>query len=66
MRTFKKIYIFCLLISTLPLIQAQNNKEQLAIQYYQNQEYEKAIDLFKDLYLKHPDAYYYNYYFQTL
>lgn len=66
MNTFKKIIVFCLLISSLPFIQAQNSNEQLAIQYYQEQAYEKAVELFKDLYQKRPDAYYYDYYLKTL
>lgn len=63
---FKKILLFSALLFGVVLLHSQNSNEQLAIQYYQNQEYEKAVELFKDLYQKRPDAYYYNYYFQTL
>jgi len=45
---------------------AQTNNEQLAVQYFKNQEYEKAVGLFKRLYNNRPDAYYYNYYLETL
>lgn len=62
----QKTTIFLVLMSSFLCLHAQSNNEQLAIQYYQNQEYDKAVDLFKELYQKRPDAYYYTYYFETL
>ena len=41
-------------------------QEQLAIEYFKRQEYEKAVDLFANLYKQQPDNYYYNYYLQCL
>lgn len=37
------------------------NEEQLALQFYQNQEYGKAAELFDQLYEKKPSLYYYQY-----
>jgi predicted Zn-dependent protease len=45
---------------------AQSNNEQLAFQYFRNQEYEKANELFSELYKQNPNHYYYTYYLQTL
>lgn len=36
--------------------------EKLAIQFYENGEYEKAADIFEKLYSKNPAAYFYDYY----
>ena len=45
---------------------AQNDKEQLAYQYYRNQEFEKAVDLFAELYKQKPGSHFYSYYLQCL
>ena len=45
---------------------AQNDKEQLAYQYFRNQEFEKAVDLFADLYKQKPNSHFYSYYLQCL
>lgn len=45
---------------------AQTEQEQLAAQYYQNQEYGKAVDIYKDLYKDDPSVFYYNYYLECL
>ncbi len=37
------------------------NEEQMAIQFYQNQEYGKASELFEQLYDQRPSVYYYQY-----
>ncbi|HOF16668.1 MAG TPA: tetratricopeptide repeat protein [Bacteroidales bacterium] len=63
---FYKIVFFLSLLSSVLTVKAQTNEEQLAIQYFKNQEYEKAVELFKGLYDKRSDAYYFNYYFETL
>lgn len=45
----------------------QNNPdEKLAIQFYQNGEYEKAKELFQNIYDKKQDTYIYFYYYRTL
>lgn len=45
--------------------QKPGNDEQLAIQYYEQKDYEKAAVYFDKLYDKNPDAYY-TYYYRTL
>ena len=45
---------------------AQSEQEQLAVQYYQDQEYEKAADLFEELYNEDPTVSFYNYYLDCL
>ncbi|MGM0612622.1 MAG: tetratricopeptide repeat protein [Bacteroidota bacterium] len=45
---------------------AQSEQEQLAVQYYQNQEYEKAADLYEELYNEDPTVSFYNYYLDCL
>lgn len=54
-----------------PVLQRQqrkqpNAKEQLAIKYYVDKEYERAAELFHQLYYEKPSNYYYNYYFNSL
>jgi tetratricopeptide (TPR) repeat protein len=45
---------------------AQTNNEQLAYQYFRDQEFEKARELFSELYKQNPSNHYYSFYFQTL
>lgn len=63
------LFLFLLLLP--PKVQAQNNagnaqQEQLAIEYFKNQDYEKAIGIFAELYKQQPNNYYYSYYLQCL
>lgn len=62
--------LFLLLIILLSLVSfgqsKKNQNEQLAIQYYQSGEYEKAAELFEDIFDKKQDTYIYYYYYQTL
>jgi tetratricopeptide (TPR) repeat protein len=53
--------LFCL-ISAFP----QSNNEQLAYQYYRDKEYEKAKELFAELYKQNPTHHFYSFYFHTL
>lgn len=41
-------------------------EEQLAIQFYQSRDYQKAVDLFEKIYDKKPSSYYYTYYLYSL
>ena len=50
----------------LPAAAQQPNQEQMALNYFQNKEFEKAASLFATLYQQKPDNYYYTYYFQCL
>ncbi len=45
---------------------AQSVEEKLALQYFQNKEYAKAADLYKEIYRKNPTPYFYNYYLDCL
>ncbi len=59
--------IFLLLIFSLTTVCAQQTQEEkLAIQYYQDAEYEKAEQLLKKIYAKKKDSYLYSYYYHTL
>ncbi len=46
--------------------QAQKQKERLAHYYYLNHDYEKAAQLFGELFKKKPNNYYYTYYLNSL
>lgn len=45
---------------------AQSTEEKLALQYFQNKEYDKAADLYKVIYQQHPSPVFYNYYLECL
>lgn len=53
----------CLLTA---VAQQQPSQEQMALNYFQNKDYEKAASIFSALYQQKPDNYYYTYYFQCL
>jgi len=60
---FKKIYIILILIITVGQLfaQKQNNKSQLAYQYYRDKEYDKAALVYKELYESGKSTTYLNY-----
>ena len=60
----KKILLLCMLFSTVVL--AQNNQGQLAYQYFQQGEYSKAIEIYKELNQKNVSASYFNPYLNCL
>ena len=55
-----------LLIATLFAVAQRSQEEQLGIQYFQNGEYEKAVQMFAKVYNSNPNSYIYYYYYQTL
>lgn len=57
---------FFLIISPANLMAQPSTDEQLALQYYQEGDFNKAVDLFEKLYKKNKSVYYYNYYLNTL
>ena len=59
------LVILCLLFLTRGFAQ-NNTDEQLAIQYYTDKEYAKAVEIFEQLFNKKNNAYYYVYYLQSL
>lgn len=58
--------ILFIFLSTNSLLAQSNPDEKLAIQYYQNGEYEKARELFEKIYDKKQDTYIYYYFYRTL
>ena len=63
----KILFTFLLLLFCCGSVFAQpNTDEQLAVQYFQEKEFEKAVSLFEDLYNKKPSPFYYNYYLDCL
>ena len=44
----------------------QSQDEQLALQYYKDKEYDKAVELFEKIHAKKPDSYIYYYYYYAL
>lgn len=44
----------------------QSQEEQLALQYYKEKEYDKAVELFEKIHAKKPDSYIYYYYYYSL
>lgn len=59
-------FSFLLCMGANPLFGQNNPDEKLAIQFYQNGEYEKAKELFQKIYEKKLDTYIYFYYYRTL
>ena len=64
----KKLFVILLLLITCggPLLAQQSQEEQLAMQYYKDKEYDKAVELFEKIHAKKPDSYIYYYYFYSL
>ncbi|MBO4402560.1 MAG: tetratricopeptide repeat protein [Bacteroidales bacterium] len=58
--------LVCLSLPQQAYAQTGTQQEQLAIEYFKNQEFEKAIELFAELYKRQPNNYYYSYYLQCL
>ena len=64
----KKLFVILLLLIACggPLLAQQSQEEQLAMQYYKDKEYDKAVELFEKIHAKKPDSYIYYYYFYSL
>lgn len=62
----KKLFLLFLLFFSLLGFAQRDPQEKLAIQYYQNGEYEKAKEIFKPIYEKNNSSYIYVYYYQVL
>ena len=62
-----KFFLFLAFTLNIFFVFAQRSQEeQLAVQYYQQGEYEKAKAIFKPLFDKKPDTYIYSYYYPVL
>ena len=73
MRITRVFSIFCLVIlmlsalTTKAQVDGKSKREQLAVQYYQNEEYEKALPIFEELFTNNRNSsYLYEYYLNTL
>lgn len=64
----KKILLILLLLFSCggAVIAQQSQEEQLALQYYKEKEYDKAVELFEKIHAKKPDSYIYYYYYYSL
>ncbi len=60
------ILVFVSFFITMPSIAQIDVDEKLALQFYQNKEYDKAADIYKDIYDKKPNPFYYDYYLNCL
>lgn len=61
-----KIIFFILLASVQYLSAQTGSDEMIALEYFQNGEYDKALVYYEKLYRKNPGIYYYDYYFKCL
>ena len=59
-------FALLLLFACAPLIAQQSDDEKLAMQYYKDKEFDKAIALFEKLQAQKPNSYIYYYYYASL
>ncbi|MDR2406624.1 MAG: tetratricopeptide repeat protein [Bacteroidales bacterium] len=62
----KRIELFTVFLFCMFSVFSQSNNEQLAYEYHRNHEYEKAKELFAELYRQKPTHHFYTFYFHTL
>jgi len=62
----KKNFLILFLLAGFTAFAQEKSEEQLAIQYYQNKDYDKAIVIFDKVYNKNNNSYIYYYYCQAL
>src|ERR1700733_6332342 len=62
----KKLFLFCFLACFFQQVYSQSTDEQLAFQYYQNKQYDKAIVYYEKLFPKNPNPYNYHNYLDCL
>ena len=60
------VFLFIFLLYGSSVLAQPNTSEQLAIQYFQNKEFDKAVELFAKLYNDNKTPFYYNYYLDCL
>lgn len=63
---FIGVFLSFLLATTIKTEAQPGVNEQLALQYYQSGDYEKAASLYQEIYANNPSAFYYNYYLNSL
>ena len=64
----KRLFIIIMLLFSCggAAIAQQSQEEQLALQYYRDKEYDKAVELFEKIHNKKSDSYIYYYYYHAL
>ena len=60
------LFLFLLIVSLGSLAAQQSDDERLALQYYKDKEYDKAVELFEKIQAKKPSSYIYYYYYNAL
>lgn len=60
------LFVILLVLSCGLLFAQQSDEEKLALQYYKDKEYDKAIELFEKIQGKKPNSYIYYYYYSSL
>ena len=60
------VFLLIFLFTGSSVLAQPNTSEQLAIQYFQNKEFDKAVELFAKLYNDNKTPFYYNYYLDCL
>ena len=60
------LLVFISFFIAMPSIAQIDVDEKLALQFYQNKEYDKAADIYRDIYDKKPNPFYYDYYLNCL
>lgn len=66
MMLYKRFILLALCFCFVNLFAQRSQEEQLGIQYFQNGEYEKAVQMFDKVYNAAPGSYIYFYYYQSL
>lgn len=66
MKTKALITLLFIILCAGSTLHAQTTEEQLAVQYYQNKEYDKALVYYEKLFNKSPLSPFYNYYLNCL
>ncbi|MBR6161026.1 MAG: tetratricopeptide repeat protein [Bacteroidales bacterium] len=62
----KILFVFLLIFSCGALFAQQSEEEKLALQYYKDKEFDKAVELFEKIQSKKPNSYVYYYYYASL
>lgn len=62
----KIVFIVLFILSWSVLAAQQTDDEKLALQYYKDKEFDKAIELFEKIQAKNPNSYIYYYYYASL
>ncbi len=62
----KILFVLLLVLSCGALFAQQSEEEKLALQYYKDKEFDKAVELFEKIQSKKPNSYVYYYYYYSL